>query len=389
VRRRTVDEWDAGWVPEVTRTSGAWTVTAGGEARLHEAHHVGDVRWAEHYPDGVGPDHRYYDYRVEKRTFALQATAAWRASARVSVTAGLQGTHHRYEMLDDKIEDVSFAESFTFVLPRLGAVVSLGEGAEAYANLARGMKEPAFRTIYDPQDFYGTRAALDPEDVWDLEAGAAVRRDHWRARANLFYMKFANEIVYAGALDDSGVPIYGNGARSIHRGVELEASASPSSRFGVDGSLTLSRNTFTEYSEQWAPGVEVVYDGNRTAGYPDLLASLTLRGSLAPVSWTLAARYAGRFFLDNSEDNRRNPEAREEPGYVPLVNDAYTVVDAALRLPLPEPWVRSAGLQQVTLELRCNNLLDATYTAFGYVDGGPQYIAAAGRSVYWGVTLGF
>ena len=389
VRRRTVDEWDAGWVPEVTRTSGDWTVTVGGEARLHEAHHLGDVRWAEHYPDGVDPNHRYYDYRVEKRTFALQATAAWRASDRVSITGGLQGTHHRYEMLDDKVNDVSFAESFTFALPRLGAVLTLGAGAEAYANIARGMKEPAFRTIYDPQDYYGTRAALDPEDVWDLEVGAAVRRGRGRARAPPPRMKFSHAIVYAGALDDSGVPIYGNGARSIHRGVELEASASPSSRFGVDGSLTLSRNTFTEYSEQWAPGVEVVYDGNRIAGYPDVLANVTLRGSLAPLSWTLAARHAGRFFLDNSEDNRRNPEATQAPGYVPLVNDAYTVVDAALRLPLPETWVRPAGLQQVALELRCNNVFDATYTAFGYVDGGPQYIAAAGRSVYWGVTLGF
>ena len=91
VRRRTVDEWDAGWVPEVTRTSGDWTVTVGGEARLHEAHHLGDVRWAEHYPDGVDPNHRYYDYRVEKRTFALQATAAWRASDRLSITGRTAG----------------------------------------------------------------------------------------------------------------------------------------------------------------------------------------------------------------------------------------------------------------------------------------------------------
>ena len=389
VRRRTVDEWDAGWVPKVTRTTADWTLTASGEARLHDAHHVGEVRWAEYYPDGIDPNHRYYDYRVEKRTLALLATASWRASERLSVTAGLQGTHHRYEMLDDKIEDVSFAKSFTFALPRLGAIVSLGEGAEAYVNIARGMKEPAFRTIYDPQDYYGTRAALDPEDVWDLEVGAAVRRDRWRARANLFYMKFSNEIVYAGALDDSGVPIYGNGARSIHRGVELEASASPSPRLGVDASLTLSRNTFTAYSEQWAPGVEVVYDGNRIAGYPDVLANLTLRGSLAPLSWTLAARHAGRFFLDNSEDNRRTPAERAEPGYVPLVNEAYTVVDAALRLPLPARWTRPTGLEHVVLELRLNNLLDATYTAFGYVDGGPQLIAAAGRNFYWGVTIGW
>jgi iron complex outermembrane receptor protein len=388
VRRRTVDEWDAGWVPKLTHAAGDWTWTLGGEARLHEAHHVGEVRWAEHYPAGVEPDHRYYDYRVDKRTLSLQATAAWRASDRVSLTGGLQGTRHEYEMHDDELEGVELDETFTFLLPRLGAVVALGRDAEAYASLARGMREPAFRTIYDPQDYWGTPVSLDPEDVWDLEAGAAVRRPTWRARANLFYMKFANEIVYAGALDDSGVPVYGNGARSLHRGVELEGSYGASTRLGIDASLTLSRNTFTRYAEQWAPGVEAVYDGNRIAGYPDVLATLTLRGDAGPLAWTLAARHAGRFYLDNSEDNRRDPAAREQPGYEPLVNDAFTVVDAQVRMPLPAAWAGAVGLGRVGLELRVNNLLDAEYTAFGYVDAGPQFIAAAGRNVYWGVTLG-
>ncbi len=62
-------------------------------------------------------------------------------------------------------------------------------------------------------------------------------------------MDFRNEIVYAGALDDNGVPIYGNGARSRHRGIEAEGSWSPSRRLGLEGHVTLSRNTFTEYRE--------------------------------------------------------------------------------------------------------------------------------------------
>jgi iron complex outermembrane receptor protein len=251
------------------------------------------------------------------------------------------------------------------------------------------MREPAFRTVYDPEDYYSTKVSLQPEDVWDLEAGASLRRDTWRARANVFYMRFANEIVYAGALDDSGVPIYGNGARSLHRGVELEGSWAPSPARGLDASLTLSRNTFTRYRELYAPGEEVVYDGNRIAGYPAVLGSVALRGTAAGASWSLAGRYVGRFFLDNSQDNRRDPEQRARPGYVPLINPAFTVIDALVRAPLPRPWSRALGLGSASLELRLNNLLDRRYTAFGYVDGGePQYTPAAGRNVYGGVTLG-
>jgi iron complex outermembrane receptor protein len=388
VRRRTVSEWDAGWVPRLSHTGDSFSWSLGGEARLHRAHHYGDVRWAQFYPEGVGPDHRYYDYGVSKRTLALAANGSWRAAPRVTITGGLELARHTYELLDDEIKGISFTEPYTFVLPRLGAVFAARRGVDLYVSLARGMREPAFRTIYDPEDYYGTKASLDPEDVWDLEAGGSLRSGAWRARANVFYMRFANEIVYAGALDDSGVPIYGNGARSLHRGVELEGTWQPSPAFGADGALTLSRNNFTEYHEQWAPGEVVVYDGNRIAGYPAVLATATLRGSAGPATWSVAARYVGEFYLDNTEDNRRDPGARDEPGYVPLINPAFTVVDARVAARLPEGWSRALGLSHVELELRLNNLLDRTYTAFGYVDVEPQFTPAAGRNIFGGVTLG-
>ncbi len=389
VRRRTVDEWDAGWVPRLSHDGDTFSWSLSGEARLHRAHHFGEVRWAQYYPAGVEPDHRYYDYGVGKRTFALAGSAALRAKSRLSLTGGLELAYHRYDLLDDRVKGASFTEPYSFLLPRLGAVYRAGDRVDTYVSVARGMREPAFRTIYDPEDYYGTKVSLRPEDVWDLEAGASLRRDAWRARANLFAMRFANEIVYAGALDDSGVPIYGNGARSVHRGIEIEASWAPSSVLGIDGSLTLSRNSFTRYRELSAPGEEVVYDGNRIAGYPAVLGNVTLRGMAGVVSWAFSGRYVGSFFLDNTEDNRRDPGLRGRPGYVPLLNPAFTVVDAQARAPLPQAWSLALGVGRVQLELRFNNLLGATYTAFGYVDGGePQFTPAAGRNVYAGVTLG-
>jgi iron complex outermembrane recepter protein len=389
VRRRTVDEWDAGWVPRFTHDGDAWSYSLGGEVRVHRAHHYGDVRWAQYYPEGVPPDQRYYDYGVGKQTYAATANASWRVSPRFSLSGGLEEAYNRYELLDDTVKGMSFAKAYSFLLPRLGAIYHAADGVDAYASLARGMHEPAFRNIYDPEDYYGTKVSLRPEDVWDLEAGTSLRYSTWRARANLFYMRFANEIVYAGALDSSGVPIYGNGARSLHRGVELEASWTPEPRFGLDGSLTLSRNTFTQYRELSGPGQETVYDGNRIAGYPGTLASLTVRGLAGPLAWALAARYVGSFYLDNTEDNRRNPELRQVPGYVPLINPAFTVVDASVQAPLPPVWARALGLAKILVELRLNNLLDRTYTSFGYVDSGePQFTPAAGRNVFAGFTLG-
>ncbi len=229
---------------------------------------------------------------------------------------------------------------------------------------------------------------LDPEDVIDYEAGVSLRRGAWRARVNAFFMDFKNEIVYAGALDDNGVPIYGNGARSRHSGIEAEGSWSPSPYLGLDGHLSLSRNTFTSYQEFGWDGGVVSYDGNRIAGYPDVMGALTARTALGPARLSVTARHVGRFYLDNTEDNRKNPAARAEPGYVSRVNPAFTVVDAALSADLPQRWSRKLGASRLGLELRVNNLLDRRYTAFGYVDGEPLFIPAATRALYAGLAIG-
>ena len=388
VRRRTVDEGDVGWVPTLTHTVGPWTFTAKGEVRQHDAHHFGEVTWAQYYPPGVPPDHRYYDYHSGKRTAALALGAGWNVSAVVTLSAGLEYASHRCTMSKDRIKGVGFSETYSFVLPRLGAIVHLGPNADLYANVARGMREPNFRDIYDPQDYYGTRVHLDPEDVWDWEAGVSLRGSRLRARANVFWMNFSNEVVYAGALDDNGVPIYGNGAKSRHRGLEVEAGWDPSPALGLDAALTYSRNTFTRYQQyNWDETVSV-FDDNRIAGYPDLLAAVTARTRVGSVQLALTGKRVGRFYLDNTQDNRRSPEARQQPGYVPLVNPAFALVGLTARADLSPSLSTALGLHRIGLEVRVNNLLDAKYTAFGYVDVEPLFIPGATRNVYVGLTLG-
>lgn len=388
VRRRSVDEWDAGWVPTLRWEQGPWGFELAGELRLHKGRHLGQVIWARHYPPGIPPNRRYYDYQVEKLSSALRVKVSYQLAERLLAVAGLGYAHHHYELSKDRLKGRAFRDNFDFLLPQAGLLWRLGEGQEAYLNVARGMREPNFRQLYDPQDFYGTRAYLDPEDVWDWEAGLRVRGERFTARLNAFYMRFANEIVWAGALDDSGVPIYGNGARSVHRGVELEGNWSPSASFSVDAAITLSRNTFVRYREYGYDGTVTSHDGNRIAGYPDRLLLLTARGQLGGFHAAATLRAVDRFFLDNTQDNRKNPEARRQPGYVPLVNPGFAVLDLSLRRSLPA-LASALGLSQLLGEIRVNNLLDKKYTAFGYVDGGdPRFIPAATRHYYVGFTVG-
>ncbi len=287
-------------------------------------------------------------------------------------------THHVYGMSDDQLKGVAFTEPYTFVLPRAGAVVRLAEDGEAYVNLARGMREPFFRSIYDPQDYYSQVVlGLDPEDVWNVEAGTSWRGPAWRLRANAFWMNFLNEIVYAGALDDNGVPIYGNGAKSRRLGAEFDGSWNLTERVGVDGWLSLSRNTFTEYREYDFEGGAVTYDGNRVAGFPDVMASVSARADLGPARLSASVRHVGRFYLDNTQT-------------ASLVNPSYTTVDLGARVALSALFRGSRGFGRTSLDVRVNNLFDSRYTSFGYVESGTGlFIPAAGRNLYAGLTVGF
>lgn len=387
VRRRTVDEWDGGWVPTLSWRQGPWEVTLSGEVRLHDAHHWGEVRWAQYYPAGVEPNRRYYDYGVEKRSATALARVGWQPHEQLRLVAGVGVSRHAYTLRDDRLKGQAFTETYRFFLPRAGAVLHLGDGVDATVQVARGMREPTFRSIYDPQDFYGQRVSLDPEDVWNWEAGVTLRRPSWRLRGALSYLNFANEIVYAGALDDNGVPIYANGARSRHRAAELEAAWQITPRLGVDAALTLTRNTFTRFREYGWDGSTQVYDGNRLGGHPTSLANLTGRWVGGGVHLILTLRRVGKMYLDSSEDNRRYPERRRTPGYQPLINPAFTVVDVASKLDLGRVLPRPLSVP-VLLEVRLNNLLNRKYTSFGYVEEGEgRFIPAAGRHLYVGLTL--
>jgi len=391
VRRRQIDEWDAGWIPRLEWHNGdrqQGLLQAGAALRLHESSHWGEIRWAQHYPPGLAPNHRYYDYRNTKRTLQLFAQQEWHLGDRWEVLVGANWTSHRYQLSDDKRYGQAFTEEFSYFLPRVGVTMQPAPGWSVYANLSQGGREPSFRDIFDPQDYYSQRVALEPEELNDLELGLERRWDLGFVRLNLYWLDFDNAIVWAGGLDDNGVPVTANGAEADHRGVELEAAWYPYPRWGAHLTFAAARNTFDTFVEYDWNGLPIDHSGNRIAGSPDLLGTLQLTGGVGPVDGLLIIRHVGEFFLDNTENLRKYPELRAAPGYIDRVNPSHTVVDLAAHLDLGAAVRDLAAAEEVFLEVRVNNLTDKLYTTFGYMDWpSPAWIPASTRSVYLGLTV--
>ena len=99
----------------------------------------------------------------------------------------------------------------------------------------------------------------------------------------------------------------------------------------------------------------------------------------------IGLRRAGRIYLDNSENERKDPAAREAPGYVDKTIEPYTLADADLAVRL----TGRSGTRGLSLELHADNVLDERYNASGYVYYVPYFYPGATRSLYAGLEYVF
>jgi len=102
--------------------------------------------------------------------------------------------------------------------------------------------------------------------------------------------------------------------------------------------------------------------------------------------------HAGRQYLDNTENERKNPALRDDPSWVDRTIEPWTSVNAAVGWTLPQAW----GTRALALSLRVNNLFDTRYETAGYLDypapafaPTPVWIPAATRNWFAGVKATF
>ncbi len=391
VRRREVDEWDGGWIPNVEwhHGNGRGVLQMGAAVRLHSGRHFGVVQWAQYYPPDLAPDHRYYDYQLGKTTVQPFLQENWKFSDKWNLLAGVTWTSHRYDMHDDQINDVDFDISYSYVLPRLGLSFHPTEHWSLYSNISRGGREPAFRDIYDPQSYWTPPPQdLDPEELTDFELGGSYRWTTGSATLNFYYLDFSNAIVWAGGLDNNGDPVTANGAVTEHKGLELDLNWAPLPRWSGRLSLARADNTIVEFVEFGWDGEEIDHSGNSLPVSPDWMGTLELRGGAGPVDGFVQFRFVDDFYLDNSQDMRKFPEISQGTDYIHRVNPAYTVLDLGLEVDLGRTVANVISARRITLQVRANNLTDNLYTTFGYFDGvQPVWIPAATRNGYLGITF--
>jgi iron complex outermembrane receptor protein len=413
-RKRWIGETQTGWIPRLSLDHAKGQLVVGLETLFHRAHHEGTLVEGERcIGDGSDPCQEtetvtsplaLYEYENRKTTVGAFVRETFRPTETLDLTAEIQATHHRFEMLHDQVRDLAWRTTYSFVTPRLGANWNFTDRWNAYASASTAESDPAFRDVFDPQDPFARPSSVfrdfDPASgVWsdplaeteklrDYELGAAFHGSALTFKANLYHMGFRDELIFAGGIDDDGIPLTDNAGRSTHEGIELELAARLPHEFDVAAHAAASRDVLDEYRQVFGPGPgDVVdYSGNRIALFPDHQARIRVGKRFGPARVVVGARRVGTIYLDNSENERKNPAARDVPGYVDKKIDPYTLCDLHATL-APKGWTR--GRSSLALELTVDNLLDRRYAAFGYAFGTPEFVPGATRSFFLGATYGF
>lgn len=426
-RKRWVGNVQVGWIPRLTWDHASGSLTVGGEILLHRGNHEGTVLSWGSCTDPAGPDGcaaldassgapLLYAYRNTKETYGLFARQTFRPDPRLAVNLEVQATHHRYAMRNDATRGYSFDADYTFVTPRVGANWNVTDAWHVYGQVSTARSEPAFSNVWNPQDVRVNPQSLfrtydparrrfadptaRPERLLAYEAGLGWRGERGRIRGNVYWMDFKDELVFAGGLDEDGLPITQNAARSTHRGIEIEGSWRLPGEVDVAGNVAISDDSFEEHrvlsGTTSGPPIEIDYSGNRVALFPEYQARLRASRAFGPARLEVGVRRVGTIYTDNSENERKNQALRSDPSWVDKKVDPFTVWDAKATLDLGRLF-RLRGGGSLSADVWIENLLDRRYETFGYsypIDEAytafyTEFFPAASRGVYFGVTYGF
>ena len=215
--------------------------------------------WVEE--TGRPPDYggkRWYDNDVDKHDANLFARANWSVAKGLRLFADLQ---YRYVQLSRPgasttttfrserraCSPSTWTKQYHFFNPRAGVSYTLAERNNFYLSFAVAQKEPTRSDFTDRYKFAADDTYPSSEKLYDWELGYQYTAPRLSLGVNLYYMKYKDQLVPTGMVNDDSNALNTNVPDSYRRGVELSASWRATGWFTVGANATFSQNRIENY----------------------------------------------------------------------------------------------------------------------------------------------
>ncbi len=364
IRRRWLDNdfYGGTWALNYTSNGKTLQATFGGAWNHYLGDHFGEIIWGENTGE-IKPGHQYYFGVGEKQDFTVFSKVTRSFTPFLHGFLDLQYRRVVYDITgtDNDLRDVTDAADYHFFNPKAGLLYDLSPTATAYVSFAAANREP------NRDDFTDAPENSRPlhERLYNTELGYRKSQSSGSWGLNLYHMKYKDQLVLTGNINDVGDAIRRNVPDSYRLGLELYGSRNLSKSLSVEGNATLSRNKirdFTEYIDNWDTWEQESFEHGTTdiAFSPNLIAfgklnftpqflNLSSQRDSHPLIFSLSGKYVGAQFMDNTSNEN-------------AVLDAYFVSDLQIRYVL-----KASFAKEITLNLLVNNLLDARYASNAWI----------------------
>jgi iron complex outermembrane receptor protein len=320
--------------------------TLGGGYNKYDGDHFGKLIWAEH---GYTGNPVWYIHTALKNDFNIYLKEQTQFKPNWSYYYDLQYRHVNYTI--NGFEDnpsLTVKNNYNFFNPKLGITYSKNN-YKAYFSYSVANKEP------NRDDFEANQNEQPrPEKLQDLEAGIEKNKKSYSWSATLYYMKYKDQLVLTGKINNVGAYTRTNIPRSYRAGIELQGMAKFNSWLQATGNITLSKNkvlNFTEYIDDYDNGGQKTnnYSATDIALSPAIVGAATI--SFFPVQ-KLEISFPGKFvdkqYLDNTQQEGRKLNAYYEQN----ARLVYTV--------------KCKALKKIDFIGQVNNLFNKKYEPNGY-----------------------
>jgi len=241
----------------------------GGSYSTYKGDHFGEVIWAQFASDSEIRDH-YYDSESEKTDINFFTKATYKINDKISLFGDVQVRFVDYQTngLTSDREFINVDKSYSFFNPKAGITYTLNAANHLYFSYARANREPS-RNDFENGD-------PKPEKLNDFELGWRLGKDKFQFNANLYYMKYQDQLILTGEIDDVGESIRANSGKSYRLGVEVDVAIQLSNKFTLQSNIALSSNKNEDF---FAPiDGELVNLGNTNISFsPNIVAANQLQ----------------------------------------------------------------------------------------------------------------
>ena len=356
--------------------------TLGGAYNQYRGQHYNRIEWTQQSTN-ITPDYEYSRNNAFKTDFNIFGKANYQLD-KLNLYADLQYRHIYYSFLgyDYNLNNVQQSASLNFFNPKVGLSFQLDASNNLYASFAVGNHEP------NRDDYVNSTPASRPkaETLYDYEAGYRTQQGVFTGGINGFYMKYDNQLVLTGSLNDVGAAIRSNVKDSYRAGLEFDGRIQIAQPFYWSVAAALSTNKVKNF-QQYLYNYDT--DQNELTQYQktDIAFSPGFVGSsewgYRPVKGgeiALISKYVSKQYLDNTSNETRKL-------------DAFFVNNIRLRYNFSTKTVKNVGVS-----LLINNILSEKYEPNGAtypdIEGGKvtnynYYYPQAPRNFLLGLSLRF